>query len=83
MGEWPRLFGEPQVAKEMSLLDGDAFREIPRLVDLAAADAGDVIGEELKCDDGRDGGDERVARRDGDEIIHALGGLVVALGDDA
>lgn len=64
------------------LLHGHAFCQVPGLVDFAAAQAGDVVGEKLKRDDGGDGGDERVAARDGDEVVHALGGLVVAFGDD-
>ena len=37
------------------LLHGHAFHEIARLVDLAATDAGDVVGEKLKRNGGRDG----------------------------
>jgi hypothetical protein len=66
-----------------SSLHGHAFRQVPGLVDFTATQAGDVVGEELERDDGGDGGDERVAARDSDEVVHALGGLVVALGDDA
>ena len=41
-------------------LHGDAFREIPRLVDLTSTDAGDVVGEEVERDYRRDGVDERM-----------------------
>ena len=42
-----------------------------------------MVGEELEGDDGRNGGDERVAARDGDEVVHALGRCVIAGSDDA
>lgn len=53
------------------------------MIDFATAKAGDVIGEELESDDRGDGGDERVGAGDGDDVVHELGGLVIAFGDDA
>jgi hypothetical protein len=32
-------------------LDGDSFREIPRLIDIVAAAVGYVVGEQLQRDD--------------------------------
>ena len=67
----------------MISLDRDALGEAARLVDLTATDAGDVIGKKLQSDDSRDGCDQGMTTRDGDEVIHELDGLGVAFGDDA
>src|SRR5258708_10529900 len=36
------------------LLHRHAFRQIPRLIDVASAAQGDVVGEQLRRDDGED-----------------------------
>ena len=39
------------IAQHARLLDRDALGEVPRLVDVAAAEPGDVVGEQLERDD--------------------------------
>ena len=43
---------------------------------------GDVVGEELQGDDRWNRGDERVAGRNRDDVVHAFRGFVVTFGDD-
>ena len=47
---------------DASLFDRDAFREISRLIDVAAAPHRDVVREELQRHDHRDGRDRRDRR---------------------
>ena len=53
----------------MWLLYSNALRQIPRLVDVAAAADGDVVGEQLQRDDLQDGEKEFVALGDGDDVF--------------
>ena len=51
------------------LLDGDAFREIARFVDVTAELDGEMVGEELERNDGEDRADEVRDAREGDDVI--------------
>jgi hypothetical protein len=56
-------------ASRSSSLDGDAFGEIPRLVDVAAELDGEVVGEELQGNHGRDGADVIGDGGDADDVV--------------
>ena len=60
------------------LLHGHALGEVAGLIDIAAAQDGDVVGEKLKWD----GGQDRVNRFDGlgniEHVVGYLGNLFVA-----
>ena len=42
-----------------------------------------MVGKQLEGDGRRDGGDQGVAGRDGDVVVHGLRRLLIPLGDDA
>ena len=61
-------------------LDRNALREVAGLVDLAAAFACEVIGEDLERDDRGDRGDEAGAFRDAYDLVGELVAAVVVAG---
>lgn len=67
----------------VELFHGHAFGEIFWLVDGAATDAGDVVGEELEGNGSRDDGGELWAVRDFDDVVTDAACFLVSSGDDA
>ena len=61
-----------------ALFDGDRFRQIARLVDVAAAADCDVIGEKLQRDDFQQRGENFRSRGKLDDVIGRLAGEMVA-----
>lgn len=69
--------------QEFELLNGDRFGEVSGLVDGAAFEAGDVVGEELQGHRAGDDGGVEGTGRDGDVVIDSGDGFLVSFGDNA
>src|SRR3954469_8562627 len=54
------------------LLDGDALRQVARLIDVGAAVIREVVAEQLCRDHGDDGLEQRVRLRDADRVLREL-----------
>jgi hypothetical protein len=55
------------------LLDRHSLGEVARLIDVFAAEMGDVVGEQLERDGDGNGRDELMGRRNPDHVIGRFG----------
>ena len=63
-------------------LHRDGFRQVPGLVDVEAAQAGDAVGEQLQRYDGQHGLQERRRARDVDDVVRVVLDVLVAVRRD-
>src|SRR5215510_14510672 len=78
--------GGAEAAPTPRSLDGDALGEVPRLVDVAAAPHGDVIGQELHGDHRDEGREQLGGWGHLDDVLSLAGHPAIAVvhdGDDA
>src|SRR2546427_12662981 len=64
------------------LFDGDGLRQVPRLVDVQAAEAGDPVREQLERHDGERRLEERRRARHVDHVVRVVLDVLVAVGGD-
>src|SRR5947209_7005638 len=75
-GEWDRHFPHHRPLTTHHSLDSDALRQVPGLVDVAAVQLRDVVGEQLERDDGEHRHQFVQAGGDADLEVGDLGGFV-------
>ncbi len=64
-------------------LDGDALGEVARLIDVGAAQIGDMVGQQLQGHGGEHRRQHRIDLRDVQDMVGVFGDALVALGGNS